>query len=219
MIGSPLAKSLMDHFHTATSVGVTETFVTMGIVYWVFMMFGAITVRLPPPDWQPEGYSAPAQPKKLVTTAQVTADRAVMTPQFYLLWGFSFSTVTAGIGVLSQASPMIQEMFPGAGCPRPRRRGSSDLSRSSTWAGEFPLVVPLRRARRRRTYMIYFSARSRASIRSSPRREGWARSSCSWPGYITVIMSIMRRRIRHDSSLPSRPLRDRAGGRDCTGAS
>ena len=72
-----------------------------------------VTVRVPPAGWMPEGYSPPAKPQKLVTTGNVSADDAISTRQFYLLWMVLFLNVTAGIGVLGQASPMIQEMFKG----------------------------------------------------------------------------------------------------------
>ncbi|MFN3345915.1 MAG: MFS transporter, partial [Chloroherpetonaceae bacterium] len=83
----------------------------MGLIYLVFMLFGALTARIPAPDWKPAGWTPSAQPKKMVTTANVTADTAIKTPQFWLLWGVLCLNVTAGIGVLGQASPMIQEMF------------------------------------------------------------------------------------------------------------
>jgi hypothetical protein len=111
LIGSPLAANLMEHYRSATSVGVAPTFATMGAIYFVFMMFGVVTVRVPPPDWKPAGFVPKADGAKLVTSAQVTADEAVKTPQFWLLWAVLCLNVTAGIGVLSQASPMIQEMF------------------------------------------------------------------------------------------------------------
>jgi MFS family permease len=113
LVGSPLAQALMDHYKSAESVGVAATFMTMGALYLVFMMFGVVTVRVPPPDYCPEGYTPSAAPRKLVTTASVTADRALRTPQFWLLWAVLCLNVTAGLGVLSQASPMIQEMFQG----------------------------------------------------------------------------------------------------------
>jgi len=113
MIGSPLAHVLMDHFRTSTSMGVAETFVAMGVIYFCFMLFGALTVRLPPPGWMPSGYTPAIKPGRLMTSENVTADEAVKTPQFWLLWAVLFLNVTAGIGVLGQASPMIQEMFPG----------------------------------------------------------------------------------------------------------
>ncbi len=112
LIGSPLAQNLMDHYKTPSSVGVSETLVTMGAVYFVFMMLGVAIVRVPPAGYLPPGY-VPSAPKKLVTTANVTADQAIKTPQFWLLWAVLALNVTAGIGVLSQASPMIQEMFQG----------------------------------------------------------------------------------------------------------
>ena len=114
MIGGPLGEMLMAHFQKISDIpttGVIPTFLVMGVGYFLFMMFGALTVRLPPPGWKPAGYTPSAQPKRLVTTAQVTADSAIQTPQFYLLWGVLFLNVTAGIGILGQASPMIQDMF------------------------------------------------------------------------------------------------------------
>jgi MFS family permease len=112
MIGSPLAVALMDKFKTATSMGVGETFIAMGAIYFCFMMFGVITARVPAPDWKPEGWTPPVNAgNKMMTTANVDADTAVKTPQFWFLWVILCLNVTAGIGVLSQASPMIQEMF------------------------------------------------------------------------------------------------------------
>jgi hypothetical protein len=90
-------------------MGVAPTLATMGAVYFVFMMFGVVTIRVPPPDYRAPGHAP--RPNKLATTADVTAKEAIKTPQFWLLWGVLFLNVTAGIGVLSQASPMIQETF------------------------------------------------------------------------------------------------------------
>jgi MFS family permease len=112
MIGAPLSRALMDFFASPTSVGVAETFVAMGLIYFCFMMFGVAMVRLPPPGWWPEGWTPGAGRAKAAPT-DVTADAAILTLQFWLLWAVLFLNVTAGIGVLGQASPMIQEMFPG----------------------------------------------------------------------------------------------------------
>ncbi|MDX2130137.1 MAG: OFA family MFS transporter [Chloroherpetonaceae bacterium] len=111
MIGSPLAVELMNTFKTPSSMGVWETFLVMGAIYLVFMLFGAFAARVPAPDWKPVGFNPSVLPKKLVTSANVSADAAISTPQFWLLWGVLCMNVTAGIGVLGQASPMIQEMF------------------------------------------------------------------------------------------------------------
>jgi MFS family permease len=112
-IGSNLSLLLMDHFKSATSTGVGETFMTMGVIYFCFMVFGSLIARVPAEDWKPAGYTAPTHSGKLITTENVSVDQAWRTPQFWLLWVVLCFNVTAGIGILEQASPMIQEMFPG----------------------------------------------------------------------------------------------------------
>ncbi len=111
LVGAPFGVELMAHFKTATSVGVQETLLVMAACYFVMMNFAAWIVRVPAPDWKPEGFVAATQSSKLVTTHQVLADEAMKTPQFYLLWGVLCCNVTAGIGILAQGSPMIQDMF------------------------------------------------------------------------------------------------------------
>src|SRR6202011_430397 len=69
LIGAPLSVLLMAHFKTATSNGVLETFVTMGVIYFMFMMIGVVSVRVPPEDWKPAGWIPSEHPKKLETTA------------------------------------------------------------------------------------------------------------------------------------------------------
>ncbi len=113
MIASPLAIALMAHFKTATSMGVAEAFVAMGLIYFTFMMYGTFLVRVPPPGWAPRGFQLRATANQMITTANVEVNTATRTPQFALLWLVLFLNVTAGIGILEQASPMIQEMFTG----------------------------------------------------------------------------------------------------------
>ena len=112
-IASPLSVYLMSIFRTADYVGVAPTFVVMGAIYFVFMMVGAFIVRVPAPGWKPEGYTPPVQASKLITTSHVFVYDALKTPQFWLIWWILCLNVTAGIGVLGQASAMSQEMFPG----------------------------------------------------------------------------------------------------------
>ena len=112
-IASPLSVWLMAKFSTATHVGVAEAFICLGIVYLIFMWVGAAIVRVPAPGWKPEGYTAPAQPQRLITKNDVYVYDALKTPQFWLIWWVLCLNVTAGIGVLGQASAMSQEMFPG----------------------------------------------------------------------------------------------------------
>jgi MFS family permease len=112
-IASPLSVWLMSRFNTATHVGVAETFIVLGVVYFFFMVVGSIIVRIPAPGWKPEGYVAPTQSVGLITRNDVFVYDALKTPQFWLIWWVLCLNVTAGIGVLGQASAMSQEMFPG----------------------------------------------------------------------------------------------------------
>jgi MFS family permease len=114
MIGSPLAIKLMQYFQTPTEVGVGKAFLAMGVLYFLLMMFGVFTIRVPREGWKPEGWTAPATPQELITTHDVDVSTAFGTTQFWLLWIVLCTNVTAGIGILEQASPMIQELFKGA---------------------------------------------------------------------------------------------------------
>jgi MFS family permease len=113
MIGSPLADILMRHYATPTSVGVWETFVTMGAIYLVAMLCGAFGYRVPPDGWRPAGWTPPAQRSAMITTRHVHVSRAWRTPQFWLLFTVLWMNVSAGIGVIGMASPMLQEVFGG----------------------------------------------------------------------------------------------------------
>ena len=112
MIGAPLAVSLMNYYGDVSSTGVVETMLTMGAIYFCFMMFGVVTARIPAPGWKPEGWEPDVKKQnKLITTANVSADNAIKTRQFWQLWIILCFNVTAGIGVLSVASPMIQNVM------------------------------------------------------------------------------------------------------------
>jgi MFS family permease len=111
MIGSPLAVALMNHFKGSAPQGVAPTFIAMGIIYLLFMQWGVWTIRVPADDWKPAGYVPNEEHNAMITTGNVSADNAIKTPQFWLLWVVLLCNVTAGIGVLETASPLIQETF------------------------------------------------------------------------------------------------------------
>lgn len=111
MLASPLSVSLMNAFSNAASVGVAETFAVLGLFYLALMMFGAFTIRVPADGWKPEGYTVPKTQNKPVSSNHVNVSQAMKTPQFWLLFWVLCLNVTAGIGVLGQASVMIQELF------------------------------------------------------------------------------------------------------------
>jgi MFS family permease len=92
-------------------IGVARTMVALGVVYFVIMMLGARLIRRPPDGWLPEGWTPPVNRSRMITSLQFSRNQALQTPQFYLLWAILFINVTAGIGILAQASPMMQDMF------------------------------------------------------------------------------------------------------------
>lgn len=122
LVASPLSRQLMAVYDTGydpsdpTSVAsggaVTSLFVTLGVAYFLVMMLGVFTVRVPAPGWTPPGFDAGAvAARPMVSTANVSAANAIRTPQFWFLWTVLFCNVTAGIGILEQAAPMIQDFF------------------------------------------------------------------------------------------------------------
>ncbi len=114
MIGAPLADLLMNHFRTGTSVGVWQTFLVMAAIYAVSMLSGAFGYRIPPAGWRPEGWTPPASSKQsMITTRHVHLRDAHKTRQFWLMWTLLTMNVSAGIGVIGMASPMLQEIFGG----------------------------------------------------------------------------------------------------------
>src|SRR4051794_8511011 len=122
LIASPLSRQLMSFYDPDYNPADTTTvpsghavallFLTLGLVYLAFMLFGSFIVRVPAEGWKPAGFDpATVRQKALVTTESVSAANAIKTPQFWLLWIVLFCNVTAGIGILEQAAPMIQDFF------------------------------------------------------------------------------------------------------------
>lgn len=116
MIGSPLAAELMKSFATPESVGVWQTFAVMGCIYIVAMLIGAFGYRIPASGWKPEGWEPPvaAQSNAMITQNHVHVSKVWGIPQFWLVWLVLCMNVSAGIGVIGMASPMLQEVFGGS---------------------------------------------------------------------------------------------------------
>ncbi|WP_029089290.1 L-lactate MFS transporter [Brevibacterium album] len=115
LIASPASNALMSFFGGGDenlADGVSQTFLTLAVIYLVIIALGAFVIRLPHPDWKPAGYDpSTAKTKPMQTEGDVSVRSAVRTPQFWLLWVVLFTNVTAGIGILESASPMIQSSF------------------------------------------------------------------------------------------------------------
>ena len=115
MIGSPIATKLMAHFSEAGGAGVWQTFVILGIIYFIFMVSGSFGYRIPATGWKPEGWNPPAKTENaMIASKHVHLNNAHKTPQFWLLWLVLCMNVSACIGILGAASPMLQETFGGA---------------------------------------------------------------------------------------------------------
>jgi MFS family permease len=155
MVGSPLAVTLMDRFKAPSSVGVAETFATMGVLYFAMMMFGAFVVRTPSgasaaifaSAIEKKGVAPPAE-----AAASLGASEAIRTRAFWLVWAVLFTNVTAGIGILGQASPMMQEMF---AKPAAAAAGFVGLLSLFNLAGRFVWSSASDRLGRKRTYAVY----------------------------------------------------------------
>lgn len=137
MIGSPLAAELMKAFATPTDVGVTQTFIVMALVYFVFMLGGALGYRVPPTGWKPEGWTPPpAQTgNTMITQRHVHVSKVWGIPQFWLVWIVLCMNVSAGIGVLGMASPMLQEVFGGSLVGLSAKFGELDKAQLTAIAG------------------------------------------------------------------------------------
>jgi len=114
MIGAPLADRLIKLYATPASVGVKETFLTLGAIYFVAMLAGAFLYRIPPAGWKPAGWTPPAKASNgMITDNHIHIDAVHKIPQFWLLWAVLCLNVSAGIGIIGMASPMLQEVFGG----------------------------------------------------------------------------------------------------------
>ncbi|CAN7354105.1 MFS transporter [Acidovorax sp. Leaf76] len=205
MIGSPLAVDLMKHFSSPTDVGVMQTFVVMALVYFVFMMAGALGYRVPPTGWKPAGWTPPPpSANAMITQRHVHVKRVWGIPQFWLIWVVLCMNVSAGIGVIGMASPMLQEVFGGGLIGVQQKFGELDkaqLAAIAAVAGGFTALLSLfniggrffwaslsDKFGRKMTYVIFFvlGGLMYASIPSS----AGAGSKLLFVGAFCVILSM-----------------------------
>ena len=137
------------------AIGVPATVAVLGAGYFCIMLAGSRIIRRPPAGWKPEGWTPPPDTNAMIARASVTRNQAIRTPQFYLLWGMLFINITAGIGILAQASPMVQDMF-----GRTPVEAAALVSLISLFnaGGRFFWASLSDYIGRRSTYMIFFAA-------------------------------------------------------------
>jgi MFS family permease len=136
-------------------IGVAQTVMLLGAAYLCVMLVGARILQRPPEGWKPHGWTPPVQTNEMIATRSVTRNAAIRTTQFYLLWGMLFINVTAGIGILAQASPMMQDMFqktPAAAAVMVSIISAFNAGGRFFWASCSDYIG------RRNTYIIFFVA-------------------------------------------------------------
>ncbi len=176
MIGSPLATKLMTYFSTPASAGVWQTFVALGVIYAAFMLYGSLAYRVPPLGWKPANWTPPAAKENvMISTRHVHLKNAHKTPQFWLLWLVLCMNVSACIGVIGAAAPMLQETFggalvgqPGVGFDAVKQDAAMAAAVASVGAGfvglisvfnifgRFAWATSSDKLGRKRTYYIFF---------------------------------------------------------------
>ena len=156
MIASPLSVMLMDWYGSAGHLGVAQTFATLGIGYACFMLIGAVIVRVPAAGWAPAGYVPRPTRLAVANMPAMTQYEAVKTRQFWLIWAVLCLNVTAGIGVLEQASAMSQEMFPGRITPY-AAAGFVGVLSLFNMGGRFLWASASDALGRKTTYAIFFT--------------------------------------------------------------
>ncbi|KAB1660041.1 OFA family MFS transporter [Pseudoclavibacter chungangensis] len=158
LIASPMSNALMSFYGGGTEpaqliAGLTPTFLTLGAVYAIVIAAGAFVIRVPNPQWRPTGWDpGRATSKPLQTTHDVSARNAIRTPQFWLLWVVLFLNVTAGIGILENASPMIQDSF---GVTAAAAAGYVGLLSLANMAGRFVWSTVSDWIGRKNVYVLY----------------------------------------------------------------
>lgn len=113
MVGSPAADLLMKAFAGPGSVGVAPAMLVLACVYALVMAAGALGFRLPAPSWTPPGKTTPGGAEIVASGRYVALADAHRTPQFWLVWAVLLLNVSASIGIIGLASPMVQEIFGG----------------------------------------------------------------------------------------------------------
>jgi MFS family permease len=146
-VAAKLSQVLMDR------IGIANTVMALGMGYLVTMLIGSRLLQSPPPNWRPAGWTPPVRTNPMIADRSVSRNDALKTPQFFLLWTILFINVTAGIGILAQASPMTQDMF-----GRTAAQAATFVSLLSVFnaGGRFLWASSSDYIGRRNTYTVFF---------------------------------------------------------------
>ncbi|MDN4478911.1 L-lactate MFS transporter [Demequina lignilytica] len=112
LLAAPLTQFLLKTYGDTEADALVPTFLTLGGLYASLMLMGAAVVRVPPKGYKPDGWEPTEHVAKVSSGGQVSAKNAIKTFPFWMLWLVLFTNVTAGIGILENAKPMIEDYFP-----------------------------------------------------------------------------------------------------------
>ena len=154
LVAAPLTQRFLTVLGPSPVEALVPTLLTLAAIYAVLMTAGASMIRLPAPGWKPQGWTPTVKAGAMQTHADVRVAKAVRTPQFYLLWIVLFVNVTAGIGILEDAKPMILDFFPGT-VTEAAATGFVGLLSLANLAGRFGWSSLSDHLGRKRTYMMY----------------------------------------------------------------
>jgi len=104
LVAAPVATRLIQ------SVGVLQTFADMGIAFLLIVMSSALLIRNPPEGWRPDGWAPSALQVSNAATREYTLRQALGTWQWWALWLILFLNTSAGISIISQESPLFQDL-------------------------------------------------------------------------------------------------------------
>lgn len=154
LVAAPLTQWLLNTYGGPPAEALVPTMLTLAAIYAVLMLAGASVIRLPAPGWKPEGWTPAVKKGAMQTLADVRVRNAVRTPQFYLLWVVLFVNVTAGIGILEDAKPMIMDFFPDD-VTEAAAVGFVGLLSLANMSGRFGWSTLSDKIGRKRTYVMY----------------------------------------------------------------
>lgn len=154
LVAAPLTQRLLNAYAVEPVDALVPTLLTLAAIYAVLMLAGASVIRLPAPGWKPEGWVPAVKKNAMQTHADIRVRNAVRTPQFYLLWVVLFVNVTAGIGILEDAKPMIMDFFPN-NVTEATATGFVGLLSLANMSGRFGWSTLSDKIGRQRTYIMY----------------------------------------------------------------
>jgi OFA family oxalate/formate antiporter-like MFS transporter len=104
LVTAPVATRLIER------VGVLQTFAYLGVVYLVVTVAAGAFMSNPPAGWRPERWTPSASQASHRAVRDYTLGEALRTSRWWVLWLILLLNTSAGISLISQESPLFQEL-------------------------------------------------------------------------------------------------------------